>query len=156
MADRIALMNQGQIAQLGSPRALYEEPANRFVADFIGLMNLIEGQVAPGGLVAEGLGRVLPASRSGLPIGMPAALAIRPERIRVRPAGSGSAGDGLAGRVESIAYLGQDLILHVRVAGLKRPLVTRLGAGQESLPEMTEGAPVACEWTVERARLLTN
>jgi len=156
MADRIALMNQGLIAQLGSPRALYEEPANRFVADFIGLMNLIEGQVAPGGLVAEGLGRVLPASRSGLPIGMPAALAIRPERIRVRPAGSGSAGDGLTGRVESIAYLGQDLILHVRVAGLKRPLVARLGAGQESLPEMTEGAPVACEWTVERARLLTN
>ena len=72
MADRIALMNQGQIAQLGSPRALYEEPANRFVADFIGLMNLIEGRVAPGGLAVEGLGRVLPASHDGLPAGAPA------------------------------------------------------------------------------------
>jgi ABC-type Fe3+/spermidine/putrescine transport system ATPase subunit len=156
MADRIALMNQGQIAQLGSPRALYEEPANRFVADFIGLMNLIEGRVAPGGLAVEGLGRVLPASHGGLPVGTPATLAIRPERVRVRPAGPAPAGDGLVGLVESVAYLGQDLILHVRVAGLKRPLVVRLGAGQESLPEMTEGASVMCEWTVERARLLTN
>jgi spermidine/putrescine ABC transporter ATP-binding subunit len=156
MADRIALMNQGQIAQLGSPRALYEEPANRFVADFIGLMNLIEGRVAPGGLAVEGLGRVLPASHGGLPVGTPATLAIRPERVRVRPAGPAPAGDGLVGLVESVAYLGQDLILHVRVAGLKRPLVARLGAGQESLPEMTEGASVMCEWTVERARLLTN
>jgi spermidine/putrescine transport system ATP-binding protein/putrescine transport system ATP-binding protein len=156
MADRIALMNQGRIAQLGSPRALYEEPANRFVADFIGLMNLIEGRAAPGGLAAQGLDRVLPAAEGGLPAGTPASLAIRPERIRVRPGTPTASGDGLAGRVESVAYLGQDLILHVRVAGLARPLVARLGAGQESLPEMTEGAAVACEWTKERARLLTN
>ena len=156
MADRIALMNQGQIAQLGSPRALYEEPANRFVADFIGLMNLIEGRVAPGGLLAEGLAGVLPAPHGGLPAGTPAALAIRPERVRVRPAGPAAAGEGLVGRVESIAYLGQDLILHVRVAGLKRPLVARLGAGEDTLPAMTEGASVSCAWVVERARLLTN
>ncbi|QEX19632.1 polyamine-transporting ATPase [Hypericibacter terrae] len=156
MADRIALMNQGQIAQLGPPRALYEEPANRFVADFIGLMNLIEGRAAPGGLAAQGLDRVLPAAEGGLPAGTPASLAIRPERIRVRPGTPTASGDGLAGRVESVAYLGQDLILHVRVVGLARPLVARLGAGQESLPEMTEGAAVACEWTKERARLLTN
>jgi spermidine/putrescine transport system ATP-binding protein/putrescine transport system ATP-binding protein len=156
MADRIALMKQGQIAQLGSPRALYEEPANRFVADFIGLMNLIEGRVVPGGLVAEGSDQVLPVSIAGLAVGTPASLAIRPERIRVQPAISRAEGQGLAGRVESIAYLGQDLILHVRVAGLPRPLVARLGAGQESLPDLTEGALVACEWTMERGRLLTN
>jgi spermidine/putrescine ABC transporter ATP-binding subunit len=156
MADRIALMNQGQIAQLGPPRALYEEPANRFVADFIGLMNLIDGRVAPGGLAVEGLGRVLPAASGHVPAGTPAALAIRPERVRVRPAGPPAAGEGLVGRVESIAYLGQDLILHVRVAGLKQPLVARLGAGQDTLPAMTEGASVSCDWTAERARLLTN
>jgi spermidine/putrescine transport system ATP-binding protein/putrescine transport system ATP-binding protein len=99
---------------------------------------------------------VLPAAEGGLPAGTPASLAIRPERVRVRPAASSSQGEGLSGRVESVAYLGQDLILHVRIAGLARPLVARLGAGQESLPEMTEGAAVACEWTKDRARLLTN
>jgi ABC-type Fe3+/spermidine/putrescine transport system ATPase subunit len=156
MADRIALMNQGRIAQLGSPRVLYEEPANRFVADFIGLMNLIEGRVAPGGLVAEGLAGVLPASLGGLATGTPAALAIRPERVRVRPAAPAAAGEGLVGRVESIAYLGQDLILHVRIAGLKRSLVARLGAGEDTLPALTEGTSVSCAWAAERARLLTN
>jgi spermidine/putrescine transport system ATP-binding protein/putrescine transport system ATP-binding protein len=156
MADRIALMNQGRIAQLGSARTLYEEPANRFAADFIGLMNLIEGRVAPGGLAVEGLGRILPAPDKGLPDGATATLAIRPERIRVRPTGPADVAEGFAGRVENIAYLGQDLILHIGVAGLSRPLVARLGAGQDSLPDLAEGAAVSCEWTAERARLLTN
>jgi spermidine/putrescine ABC transporter ATP-binding subunit len=156
MADRIALMNQGRIAQLGSARTLYEEPANRFAADFIGLMNLIEGRVAPGGLAVEGLGRILPAPDKGLPDGATATLAIRPERIRVRPTGRADVAEGFAGRVENIAYLGQDLILHIGVAGLSRPLVARLGAGQDSLPDLAEGAAVSCEWTAERARLLTN
>jgi spermidine/putrescine ABC transporter ATP-binding subunit len=156
MADRIALMNQGRIAQLGSARTLYEEPANRFAADFIGLMNLIEGRAAPGGLAVEGLGRILPAADKSLASGATATLAIRPERIRVRPAGPAAIADGLAGKVESIAYLGQDLILHIRIDGLARALVARLGAGQDSLPDLTEGAAVSCEWTAERARLLTN
>ncbi|QEX24844.1 polyamine-transporting ATPase [Hypericibacter adhaerens] len=156
MADRIALMDQGRIAQLGSPRALYEEPASRFVADFIGVTNLIEGRVAAQGFAADGLSRLLPAPPGVLAAGTPAALAIRPERIRVRPAAATASGQGLEGRIESIAYLGQDLILHVRVAGLVRPLVARLGTGLESLPDMTEGASVTCDWTAERARLLTN
>ncbi|MFZ5789434.1 MAG: ABC transporter ATP-binding protein [Pseudomonadota bacterium] len=156
MADRIALMNQGRIAQLGTPRQLYEEPASRFVADFIGLMNLIEGRTAAGGLAADGLGRVLPAPVEGVPVGTAAALAIRPERVRVRPAGRAAAAESIAGRIESIAYLGQDLILHVRVEGLVRPLVARLGAGQDVPCNLKEGVSVVCDWARERARLLTS
>jgi ABC-type Fe3+/spermidine/putrescine transport system ATPase subunit len=76
LADRIALLDRGKIVQLATPRELYDKPVNRFAADFIGLMNFIDGAVAHSGFEAPGLGR-LPAP-NGVADG-PAALAIRPE-----------------------------------------------------------------------------
>ncbi|MEX0697353.1 MAG: ATP-binding cassette domain-containing protein, partial [Dongiaceae bacterium] len=65
MADRIALLQDGRIAQLGTPRDLYERPANRFAAGFIGTMNLFAGRLAAGGVAVDGLG-LLPAAAGAI------------------------------------------------------------------------------------------
>jgi spermidine/putrescine transport system ATP-binding protein len=108
MSDRIAVMRGGRILQIGSPEDIYERPATRFVADFIGETNLID---------AEPLGK----RRFRLPSGdvltacddAPGRiLAIRPERAWLA-----DPGQGVAGVVEQVVYLGTDTTYHVALAG---------------------------------------
>ena len=112
MGDRIAVFNRGAIAQLGEPRELYAEPANRFVAEFIGEMNFVE--VSP---TAEGLrtaaGAILPEQSLTAPLtgAEPVTVGIRPEHLRV------AAGGPLAGEIVASQYIGTDLRLGVRVGG---------------------------------------
>jgi iron(III) transport system ATP-binding protein len=95
VSDRIVVMDRGRIAQIGSPRQLYEQPATRFVANFIGDANLIEGRVEQG--VFRGSGLELPL---GGPDG-PAAMSLRPEHIAlVDPE------NPPLGRIETATYLG--------------------------------------------------
>ena len=164
MADRIALLNHGRIAQLDAPRALYERPATRFVADFIGVTNFLPGRLAGADTVeVPGIGSfsgVVPAGGGALPGGA-AVLAIRPERVRVALAMTAGLGDNpgvgqLAGRVKSIAYMGQDLMVHVAIPGLDAPLIARLGAGAEAAGGIAEGVELRCDWPAEHARILVD
>jgi spermidine/putrescine ABC transporter ATP-binding subunit len=164
MADRIALLNHGRIAQLDTPKALYEHPASRFVADFIGVMNFLPGRLAAGGVVeVAGLGSfrgTLPDGTIQAP-GTPATLAVRPERVRValaKPAvlGDNALGTLVGGRVKGIAYMGQDLMVHAAVAGLDAPLIARLGAGSEAAVDLAEGVEVWCDWPAAHARILMD
>jgi iron(III) transport system ATP-binding protein len=85
IADRIAVLNQGRIQQIGAPVELYDHPANRFVATFLGTANLIDGRLEPGGrFVADGI------AIDGLngPAG-PACVSVRPQDVTVTPAGQG-------------------------------------------------------------------
>ncbi len=115
MADRMAILRDGRLLQCGAPHEVYEAPADRFVADFIGVMNFIEGAVDSGGVFcAPGLAVALarPAGRG--------ALAVRPEAVEVLPgladgAAEGPA-EGLPGTVLDVAYHGLDRVLHVRTA----------------------------------------
>jgi len=160
MADRIALLNHGRIAQLDTPKALYELPASRFVAGFIGAMNFLPGRMAADGAVeVAGLGcwrGALPAA--GAPAaGAPASLAVRPERVRLALAKPAALGDNaVGGRVRGIAYMGQDLMVHVDVSGLAMPLIVRLGAGSAVTGDLTEGVEVWCDWPKAHARILTD
>ncbi len=119
MSDRVALMNRGRIAQLGSAEDLYERPASRFVAEFIGESNLLEGRVeaAAGGLVFVHGGVRLVAPRGPQSSGASEActLMVRPEKISIEAAESG-ARDGLTGTVEEIVYVGEFTRYRVRVA----------------------------------------
>ena len=164
MADRIALLNRGRIAQLDTPKALYEHPATRFVADFIGVMNFLPGRLATGGAVeVTGLGGfrgTLPDGTVPAP-GAPATLAVRPERVRValaKPAalGDNALGTRVGGRVKGIAYMGQDLMVHVAVAGLDTPLIARAGAGSAVAASLAEGVEVWCDWPEAHARILMD
>jgi spermidine/putrescine ABC transporter ATP-binding subunit len=164
MADRIALLNRGRIAQLDTPRALYEHPATRFVADFIGVMNFLPGRLAAGGAVeVAGLGSfrgTLPDGAIRTP-GTPATLAVRPERVRVALAKPAALGDNalgtlVGGRVRGIAYMGQDLMVHATVAGLDTPLIARTSAGSEAAAGLAEGVEIWCDWPAAHARILMD
>jgi spermidine/putrescine transport system ATP-binding protein/putrescine transport system ATP-binding protein len=150
LADRIALLDRGRIVQLATPRELYDKPVNRFAADFIGLMNFIDGAVAHSGFEAPGLGR-LPAP-NGVADG-PAALAIRPERVRVTDTADGAA---IHGQVEGAAFLGQDVIAHVAVPNLPRPMVARLAAGHPLSAKLARGQQVWLNWQADQAVILKD
>ncbi len=100
VSDRIIVMNQGVIAQMGAPRELYERPANRFIAGFIGDANLVDGHLGDDGRLNVGALSV-PSPREDLRPG-PVIVAVRPEAWQLR----GHGDHGLAGRVVKAAYLG--------------------------------------------------
>lgn len=110
LSDRIAVFNRGKLLQVGPPRALYERPENRFVADFIGINNLVEGVVETGGAalqVRTPLGMLVAAPDPRFQPGAPCILAIRPENIALdrEPAGH----NRLSGQIVFAAYLGNTL-----------------------------------------------
>ena len=91
MSDRIAVMDQGLIRQVGNPREIYDHPQNRFVADFIGETNFINGKVAAdNGFVIVDVGEVAlcgTADGRSLQLEQPVTVAIRPEKINLYPQG---------------------------------------------------------------------
>jgi ABC-type Fe3+/spermidine/putrescine transport system ATPase subunit len=126
LSDRIAVMRDGHIQQVADPKTLYERPANRFVADFVGTNNLIPGVCAERGaggvLVKTPLGLVHGRSEDGLAVGTRCVLAVRPENVTL-----GSAGDNVfEGRVVVASYLGSTLRYDVETAA---GLVLRVDVG---------------------------
>ncbi|WP_428032137.1 ABC transporter ATP-binding protein [Ancylobacter sp.] len=115
MSDRVAVMSEGRIAQLGTPREIYFDPSSEFVAQFVGRSNLlpIEGTAREGTLTAMLGGRALPGV--AVPRSGPARMAIRFECVRLagadQPAGEGCAIDGT---VEDVLFLGNALEVNVR------------------------------------------
>jgi len=124
VADRIAVMNHGKLVQVATPGEIYEQPNCRYVADFIGDINLFEGSVASaqGGVVrlksAEAGAEFTAASEAELQAGAEVALAIRPEKMRVSlEPPPPEATNRLAGEVWDIAYLGDWTILLIKLDG---------------------------------------
>jgi len=109
MSDRIAVMHEGRVLQVGSPEEIYERPVNRFVADFIGRTNLLEGTVESSDTVCLANGDRIEAA-SDHPVGTPVAVSLRPERARLHRAEDEPAGrTRVEGRLQGITYLGNAL-----------------------------------------------
>ena len=123
MSDRIAVMHAGRVEQLGTPEELYERPATRFVADFIGTTNLLTGSVesndAGSALVRLEGGDACRVAGPDLPPGRAVELSIRPESIVMRPSNGTAASDAepLRAQVEQVAYLGGSVQYQVRTHG---------------------------------------
>jgi sulfate/thiosulfate transport system ATP-binding protein len=151
ISDRIVVMNQGTVEQVGTARDIYERPTTRFVADFIGTANLlharvIEGSVSGLRIEAEGQLELLVDAPSDLSAGSRVAAVIRPEELRVRPAKEGRdvlPPNSAAGRVDVASYLGPLAELNVRLdAG-----PTMLVRGDNQLAtRYTSGARVVLTW----------
>jgi len=105
MSDRIAVMREGRIEQLGYPEDLYERPASRFVAQFLGTSNLIPGTALEGGRVETPLGTL--AVNETLAAGARVTLSIRPEKVRLRRHDAESA-NRVRVRVDDIIYTGAE------------------------------------------------
>jgi len=109
LSDRIAVMHQGKLQQYGTPREVYRRPANRIVADFMGLVNFVPAQIraTPSGGLVVAAGPLLLAIElpAGIRAGDRVDLAIRPESIRLTAPGGADAG-GVRARIEEHNYLG--------------------------------------------------
>jgi len=103
MADRIVVMNQGRIEQVGTPEDIYGRPATPFIADFVGSMNFLKGTVTPGGRVR--VGAVEFAAGEGLRAGQPATVCVRPEDVTVRGIAAADA-NAFPVSVATIEFLG--------------------------------------------------
>jgi spermidine/putrescine transport system ATP-binding protein len=125
MSDRLAVMHAGRIVQLGTPRAIYEEPADTYVADFLGVSNLMEVDVVergPGSQCRVKLGEMaLVVDRGEVDALGPAHALIRPERVRIEPYNQDGQ-DGQAGpnrvpaMVERLVFLGASTQVMLRLA----------------------------------------
>jgi spermidine/putrescine transport system ATP-binding protein len=114
MSDRIGVMNDGELLQVGTPEEIYERPANRFVADFIGQTNLLDGTVESDGTVCLRNGARVPVSTQSLAAGTPVAVSLRPERAQLHQPGQQPADlPHVTGRLEQHTYLGNALVLTV-------------------------------------------
>jgi iron(III) transport system ATP-binding protein len=115
MADRIAVMRDGRILQVGPPADLYYAPTDAFVAGFFGDINRLQARVA-NGRVATLLGEV---EAGGLADGLDVEVLIRPEALTLRPASSDSPGDASGGtaRVMAARLLGRTSLVHLSIDG---------------------------------------
>jgi spermidine/putrescine transport system ATP-binding protein len=126
MSDRIAVMSQGTVRQVGSPREIYDHPAERFVADFIGEANMLKGELMrverDRGKVRLAAGIEVPARvPQGAPTSGPVTVVVRPEHAALGPV---QLGPGLTAVVESAVYVGTDTQYHLRLAS-GEPFVVR-------------------------------
>ena len=140
MSDRIAVINHGRLMQLDAPKAIYDRPANRFVADFIGESTFLKVQVE-NGRAAIGGAELLTGARPAMD--GPHLLVIRPERLRVMGAGEAPAGsNALPARVSDIVYQGETFLLYAALGDGTQVALRGMTRREtvEALPE--EGQPV--------------
>ncbi|GBD09291.1 Spermidine/putrescine import ATP-binding protein PotA [Candidatus Thermoflexus japonica] len=161
MSDRIAVMNQGRVLQVGTPVEIYEHPATRFVADFIGETNFLEGRVVD---LERGMARVeiegftvFAAPSEGTHRGQRVTVAVRPERIRLGAEGPEDTPNRYPGVIEEVIYIGTDTLFRVRVGerlGLRVRMQNRDGSA--SIHHYRPGAVIWVAWLPESARVLTE
>ena len=152
MADRVGVMREGRIVQIGAPAEVYEKPASRYVAGFIGEINLFEGRIAS---CEHGVARVetpegtLLAQTTRTPEqGAAVVIAVRPERVRFADAGANL----LTGVVQDFAYRGDRRLYRLRLASGR---LVRVAAPAGS-PSPDPGAAAAATFAADAAVLLDD
>jgi spermidine/putrescine transport system ATP-binding protein len=160
MSDRLAVMNQGRIVQLGTPAEVYDEPADAYVADFLGVSNLMDARVEAGGS-GQGpcrlrLGDFALEARAGtLDATGAVKLAIRPERVHLHPHEDGGAGaNRVPGMVERVVFVGSTTYVHVRLA-TGSALQAMVRNDGNALP-YRQGTPVSIALPAEALRVLPD
>jgi len=158
MADRIALMRDGEVKQCASPAELYEHPNSRFVADFIGVMNFLDGEVVENGVAVQGLGELAGRSNGDTRKGESACLAVRPERLAVAPEAAErlTQDNVLDGKLTDIAYHGQYIALHIAVGDNDQVLIARLSAAAERAADFRVDDKVQVGWAEQNALILPD
>ena len=170
MSDRLAVMRTGRIVQMGGPQEIYGEPADTYVADFLGISNLMEVDVVergPGSQCKVRLGDfVLAADYGGEEAPDRAHAVIRPERVRIEPfeSQSGSArvdGERAAGpnrvpaMVERLVYLGSSTQVILRLAPGEQVQALIQNDG-DARPDITQGTPVQVHLAPDALRVLAG
>ena len=157
MSDRIAVMNDGRIEQCGPPTELYDEPANRFVADFIGESNFIDGKVTTHEgdatcVAVPGLGEVRARRRAAMDSGSAVAVTVRPEKIVTTADNAMPGMNVVSGTVSDVIFVGE-----------MRRYVVALPGGQElvlkaqnrsGVQSFGRGDPITVAWSIDDCRVV--
>jgi putative spermidine/putrescine transport system ATP-binding protein len=151
MADRLVVMNEGSVRQVGSQRDLYERPADRFVAGFVGRSTFLAGSIeAPGRFRSDG-GLAL-ACAGGNP--GRAVLSLRPERVEIGLEPRSGLDNSLSGTVEFVSYLGALIDIHVRLSPSDRLVVQIANREGGFTPEV--GQPVHVGWPASAGQVFNE
>jgi spermidine/putrescine transport system ATP-binding protein len=157
MSDRLAVMRAGRIVQMGGPHEIYDEPADTYVADFLGVSNLMEVTVVergPGTQCRVKLGEsVLAAGFGGQEAPDRAHAVIRPERVRIEEFGSAGP-NRVPGMVERLVYLGSATQVMIRLA--PGDLVQALVQNDGSAADLSQGTPVHVHLAPDALRVLAG
>jgi spermidine/putrescine transport system ATP-binding protein len=156
MSDRIAVMSKGVVEQASSPREIYEEPQTVFVADFLGVSNLLaaEAMGREGSACAVRIGdRVFRCQQGETDARGDVKVMIRPERIEIEPHAS-SGDERLPGIIERSVFLGGSHEVHVRVLGGELLRVTVANDGRDMATSLDGGAAVSLHLPPESLRVL--
>ncbi len=154
MSDRIGVMSQGELLQVGTPEEIYESPVNRFVADFIGETNFIEGEVLAPGEVKLTNGNVVHARTHSEP-GSQVTLTLRPEKLNISSRGA-TVPEGrcvLTGKVVRRIYYGDALYYEVDIGTV---IVDVMAENRPGLARYSEGEQVVLDFHPEAAEALTE
>ncbi len=158
MSDRLAVMRDGKIVQMGSPSEVYEEPADTYVADFLGASNLMEVDVVsrgPGEQCEVRLGEaVLSSEHGGQNAPDRAHAVIRPERVRIEDFGSAGP-NRVPAMVERLVYLGSSTQVYLRLAaGTDVQALLNNDGGQHL--QLAQGTPVQAYFAPDALRVLSG
>jgi putrescine transport system ATP-binding protein len=156
MASRIAVMNEGRIEQEGSPEEVYENPANRFVAGFLGAVNLFEGKVAraeAGRLMVDTEAGRLTVIHSALAVGAAVTVAVRPEKLGFATARDGAVPNVLPGIVRTIAYRGEASTCQIEL-GSGQLVRGTISNGKGAASAFFPGAALFLSFAPDAARVL--
>jgi spermidine/putrescine transport system ATP-binding protein/putrescine transport system ATP-binding protein len=154
MADRMAVLRNGRLLQCDTPHAIYERPADRFVADFIGVMNFLPGRMNRKGVALADGAVVAGAAPAGLAAGSSAVAAVRPERVQLFPPEGTE--NRVSGSVEALAYHGLDLQVHVRTNASPAPFLIRVTADSADRRPVRVGDTVEAGWSAADTRIFPD
>jgi putrescine transport system ATP-binding protein len=162
VASRIAVMDQGTVVQVSTPGEIYETPQSRYIAEFIGEVNVLEGKVTG---VADGYADIAWAAdgsrfKARAPAGISRDqqvwLALRPEKVRICLEKSPNANNAIQGKVLDIGYLGSTSHYFVRVAGGQKVMALRANSAETIERTINWDDDVWLEWPADAGVVLTR
>lgn len=149
MADRVAIMQDGKLLQVGTPHEIYERPETRFAAGFIGVMNFLPVTATQHGFEATNGSSIISDSAVNLGAGNAAVAAIRPERLHVATQSENT----LSGEITDIAYHGLDLLIHIKTELSDSAMISRMTADVADRYSPAVGQKITVGWSAKDTRI---
>lgn len=162
MADRIAIMDAGRILQVGTPDEIYEQPNCRYTAEFIGSVNIFDGEIArdePGFVdIRSSQAANLIHVGHGVTgfLGQQVSVALRPEKLQISKDRPDQPHNCEAGEIDDIAYLGSHSVYHVKLQGGLTVLVTAMNDERWAGEKLTWHDKVWVYWDEDSPVVLTS
>ena len=162
MATRIALMDSGRIRQVGTPDEIYESPTSRFAAEFIGSVNMFQGNIEED--MADYVTIVSPSLETPIYVGhgisgfegQDVSFGVRPEKVNISKEEPGQQYNKARGKIEDIAYFGSHSVFHVRLANGSKVLANMINSQRWASEKFTWNDVVWLSWDDQAGVVLTS